>query len=237
MISYKIIKIPKSHKRYRTIYVPSTADKEKLRNLLPLLEMILADIDKTDISYAFQKNKNCAQAASQHIGYSYTLSLDLKDFFCSVTTKHLEEFVPNYILDQCLIDGAPQQGLPTSPILANIAFAKCDNEILYALNQLDVDICYTRYADDLTFSFNERRLAGRIKVMIFKIVSQHGFTINSFKTRLQRISNGRIIIHGIGVDHHGLHPTRKIKKKMRAAKHQENINSYNGLSEWSKCKI
>ena len=237
MLQYNIVRIPKSQGLNRTIYIVSKDARRTLRDLLPSLEMILADIDSPNVSYAFQKSRNCAQAALQHVGYKHTLSLDLKDFFSAVTRAHLEPFVPSELLDQCLINGAPQQGLPTSPILANIAFAECDKAILSALKRFNLDACYSRYADDLTFSFDDRRMAGKISTVIFQVVASHGFTINPFKTRLQSLSNGRIIIHGIGVDSHGLHATRKIKKKMRAALHQGNTHSFKGLEEWSKCKL
>ena len=235
--SYRTVKISKSKNLYRTVYIVSTDAKNRLRELLPVIEEIYCKIEAKNVSYAFQKEKNVAQAAFNHIGYKHTLSFDIEDFFNSVKESHLKNIVPDWIIQSCFINNAPQQGLPTSPLLANIAFSKCDHSIINACEKLKIDTCYTRYADDLIFSFDDIKIAGKLKVVVSQILAANGFKINSKKTKLQSSSNGRIIIHGIAVDKHGLHPTRKTKRKMRAALHQKNIFSYSGLEEWSKCKL
>ena len=105
------------------------------------------------------------------------------------------------------------------------------------LNKLDISAVYTRYADDLVFSFNERRYAGQICTIVRQIVENQGFKINERKTTLQDAKNGRVIVTGIAIDPKGLYPTRRTKKKIRAAIHQENSSSLRGLLDWSKCKL
>jgi hypothetical protein len=163
--------------------------------------------------------------------------MDLIDFFDSVKRCHLEGVVDDSILDMCLIENTPKQGLPTSPLLANIAFVVFDQRICHALQKLGVQFTYTRYADDLTFSFNNQNDSGKIQFVVKQVLRSSGFFINERKTKLQNIKNGRIIITGVGVDKNGVHATRKTRKKIRAARQQRSIKSLVGLLEWEKCKF
>lgn len=234
---YRIALIKKGNGKFRKICVPNSQWKKTLRELLPTLETILDHYDTTRVNYAFQHLKNCALNAYQHIGYRYTLSLDLEDFFDSITPEHVKDLIPENIITECFIDGSPMQGLPTSPLIATIAFLKYDKKIINLMKRLDVDAIYTRYADDLIFSFNDKIYKGRIQYLVQQALLDSGFRINSQKTKLQDTQNGRRIITGIAVDDHGLHPTRRTKRKLRAAIHQNNLASQEGLKEWAKCKL
>ena len=163
--------------------------------------------------------------------------MDLENFFDSITPGHVEGIIPEPIINQCFIDGNPKQGLPTSPIISIIAFLSCDKNIVETLNKLNINALYTRYADDLIFSFNDQKDEGKIRFIVKQIVEKHGFCINERKTQLQNSKNGRIIITGLAVDNKGIYATRRTKKKIRAAVHQNNESSLVGLIEWSKCKL
>lgn len=236
-MQYRTARIPKGRGKFREVIIPSKEDRARLRSLLPELERILDKLDGPSANFAFQRNKNCALKAFQHIGYRYTLSIDLEDFFDSINTEHVSGMIPARILEQCMVDGRARQGLPTSPIISTIAFLPLDGRILDALHSLRLEAVYTRYADDLVFSFDDRRISGAIKTIVRQIVTDAGFRINERKTRLQDSQNGRIVITGIGVDKDGLHATRRTKKRMRAAQHQNNHSSLSGLAEWAKCKV
>jgi hypothetical protein len=163
--------------------------------------------------------------------------MDLEDFFGSTSRCHVQSVIPESIIQQCFVNGSPKQGLPTSPIISTIAFLPCDKKIIETLKRLNIDATYTRYADDLIFSFNELKEDGKIRFAVRQIVERSGFTINEEKTKLQDVNNGRVIITGIAVDRSGLYATRRTKKKIRAAIHQNNTGSMKGLVEWSKCRL
>lgn len=236
-MTYKISKIPKGNGKYRTLYIANRSTNETLRSYLPYLEEKLANLDETQANYAFLKNRNCVLNALQHIGFKYTLSFDLEDFFDSVSADHVSGIISSKVITDCFFDGAPRQGLPTSPLIATIAFLECDKQIVRALKKSNIECVYTRYADDLSISFNTFSNAGKIKFLIAQILSANKFKLNPKKSSFQCIKNGRIVITGIAIDENGLHPTRKTKKKIRAAVHQGNIASTRGLIEWSKCKL
>lgn len=236
-IRYRVVQIPKRAGAFRHIYIASPEDSLRLCGLLPELEELLASADSCCVNYAFERGKNCALNAFQHLGRRYTLSMDLEDFFDSVTPGHVADLVPQSIIQQCFIDGNPKQGLPTSPLIATIAFLPCDKLIVQMLKKLGVEATYTRYADDLIFSFDDSASNGKILTIVRQVLDRYGFRLNRRKTKLQDAKNGRRVVTGIALDETGLQSTRQTKRKMRAAAHQDKADSLRGLTEWSKCKL
>lgn len=236
-IKYQIFKISKKNGKHRVIYSIDTITKKILTSLLPTLQNIYDRNNVYNNNYGFIKGRNCVQNALSHIGYNFTLSMDIENFFDSVSESHVKHIIPSAIIQKCFIDGAPRQGLPTSPIIATIAFLKCDNLIIKRLKENNLKVVYTRYADDMTFSFNHKEDLQKIKFIVKQTIEEFNFKVNEKKTSMQDIKNGRIIITGIAVDKYGLYSTRKIKKKIRAAIHQNNLPSELGLREWAMCKL
>lgn len=134
------------------------------------------------------------------------------------------------------VDGAARQGLPTSPAVANLAAVAMDRAILKMIDKRKWQVVFTRYADDLGFSFDDPAIAEPLREAVYSVVRRCGFTPNLEKTKLMDANEGRQILTGIGIDHAGIHPTRKAKRKLRAAIHQGNEHSARGLSEWCKLK-
>lgn len=229
-----IIKLPKGNGEFRTIYVPDEASKVKMRACIPFLENRLESIRTIDVNYAFQRGRNCLQHAALHIGFRYSLSLDLCNFFDSLTADLVSDVIPQSIIDICFHQGVARQGFPSSPAISNLIGLKLDEEITKTLRRYQIQCVYSRYADDMTFSFNDEYLAEIIPSLVTTEVTPLGFQINHKKTRLQCSSNGRRIICGIGVGDSSLHVTRKIRRKIRAAVHKGNMRSAKGLSEWAK---
>lgn len=236
-LKYRKKRLDKGNGSFRYLYIAGNYYNSLLQSFMPALEEIRLEIDKTKNNYAFIKGRNCAQMALEHVGYTYTYSLDIQNFFDSINETHLNSFVTDDVLRYCLIDGAPRQGLVTSPTLSNIAFAQIDMLINHTLEHINGEIKYTRYADDLIFSFNELQFKTYIEKSVSQLLKKFDFELNTKKSRLQTAKNGRRIITGIGVDYQGIHCTRKTKRKIRAAAHQENWESLTGLYQWSRCKL
>lgn len=236
-IEFQIKRIPKGGGRFREIYIPSREYCVLLRSLLPELHALHESCDVAQASYAFRPNRNCALMALQHIGQQFVLSMDLENFFESITVRHVQGLISPSLIERCFIDGRLRQGLPTSPVISNIAFCSFDKAIINALKLLEVDAVYTRYADDLVFGYSEKSAGGKIKAVVRQIVERGGFRVNEAKTTIQSARNGRVVVVGVALDSEGLHPTRRTKKKIRAALHQGNDSSAAGLREWSKCKL
>lgn len=243
----RIIEISKGPgKGKRVIYAPNEAEMKALKAKIPALNEIMVRADKCDVQHGFRYGRSPLTNAKCHIGYDYTLTMDLKDFFdsvsliCAVAAMSAQVFADNRI-KECLVDGAARQGLPTSPLLANIAASPMDNDIMALRGKngrFEVNFVYTRYADDLTFSFNEYDLNPQwLREQVEQIAQKHGFNVNQSKTKLQSAKAGRRIITGIAVDYKAAYPTRRMKRRFRAAKHQRNTAQARGLAEWLRLRM
>lgn len=248
-MNYKIVYIPKKTKgKFRKIAILEPRLKKNNESWLSYLNKIQRQLCNTKIVHGFIRGASPVTNADAHIGYRYTLSFDLADFFDTVRPEmvnHLKDERGEIIFDQQLINDTffwdekdncyhAFQGIPTSPIVANLAAIGLDNKID---NICKGKIVYTRYADDLSFSFDDYKYYEKLKQDIPKIVESEGFTINHSKTRLQDGRFRNRIITGISVGFFGIKPTRKTKRKLRAAKHNPKYkHSAVGLEEWCKLK-
>lgn len=243
----RVIKIPKGGGKFRTIYAPDEDRKSKCREFMRSFGPLLSN-DPDDVIHGFAKGRSPVTNAMQHIGYNYTLSFDLKDFFDSVTPKNIESMMKlsDEELANCFYEGAARQGLPSSPAIANLAAVPMDMEIgkLRDGGRFGKMFVYTRYADDLTFSFNFPQVEASLRKHIPEIVESFGFKVNEAKTKFQRASAGRRIVTGVAVDNHGVHPTRDMKRRQRSAHHHRSTsgallwhNRWLGITEWCRLVI
>lgn len=236
----RVIQISKGQGNgFRTIYVPNPEQMKSLRGMIPTLEKAMIEADKEDVQHGFRPGRSPVTNAKQHVGFAYTVSMDLQDFFDSVAIEifgtNPQAYLGNQNISECFPDGAARQGLPTSPLLANIAASPMDSDIVALSGQsgrFNIRFVYTRYADDLTFSFNDERLIHVLLNSVPPIIAKHGFKLNPRKTKVQCAKAGRRIITGIAVDDKGIYPTRYMKRRLRAAAHQRHTSEARGLKEW-----
>lgn len=233
------IKIPKKSGGTRTIYVPSRTEKDTLRGFIGKITDNVIKADTNKICHGFMPGRSPVTNAAAHVGFTYTTCFDLENFFDSVRLTHIGNKLSKDIIAHVLVDGAPRQGLPTSPAVANLAAQPMDEAIIRFLRKrydYGKDVVYTRYADDLTFSYNDVNIGEAIRQNIPNIIKTCGFTVNSKKTRTMYAGAGRRVITGVAVDS-GIHATRKVRRKLRAALHQQNVRSAKGLKEWAALKF
>lgn len=233
----RIVKIPKGHGKFRTIYVPNREQKAALRAVKSGIERRVKNSGAAfDVIHGFVKGRSPITNAATHIGHEFTLTMDLKDFFDSVTAEKLRGKLANDIQQLVLVDGAARQGLPTSPAVANLAAIDIDRAILKFFDKKNIQAVYTRYADDLTFSYDDESVTSLLLTEVKNIVTRTGFKLADQKTHLYRAKSGRRIVTGVAVDDQGIHPTREMKRRLRAAKHRGNKAQVAGLTEWCKLK-
>lgn len=229
----QIIKIPKKTKgEFREIAVPSVEEKVKNRSHLPILNKKVETLCSKHV-HGFINKRSPVTNAKEHLGFKYSLSFDLKDFFDTVTPALLNGKLTKEQVEQCMPNQRAYQGLPTSPAIANLAAIEMDRAIIKKTNPLE--IVYTRYADDLTFSFNDFKHVDYLKAEVAQIIRRCGFKVNEKKTRLQDARYGNRVITGVAVGEI-LKAPRNVRRKLRAAQHQGNINEISGLKEWIKLK-
>lgn len=218
-MSYKIFKVRKKSGSYRTIYAPDKLTKARLRECLPALADQARLLDVHGVQHGFSVNRSVVTNALAHVDWDYSMTFDLSDFFDSVKPG-MVGFKTSH---KCFVEGAARQGLPTSPTLANIAASPMDSEIveLNRHGRFGTLFAYTRYADDLSFSFNHPWIAFLLRKHVPEIAARHGFQVNAEKTHWMSARAGRRTITGVAVDKDGVHPTRESKRRLRAALHQK----------------
>lgn len=153
---YTQIQVPKKNGGFRNIEIPSERLKEIQRWIL---RNILENIEIHGACYGFRKGKSIFDHAQLHVGKECVLSMDLKDFFPSITQKEVFNLfykegytkkVSYYLSKMLTKDGVLPQGSPASPMISNIVSHHLDkrlNELAKCYNAV-----YSRYADDITFS-------------------------------------------------------------------------------------
>lgn len=227
---YHSFEIPKKSGGTRTITAPGGELKKVQTVLAYILDYIYLVPSPV---MGFVSERSVATNAAQHVGRSYVLNIDLKDFFPSVK-RHMiagvlkkygvDRDVANLILRLCCRtpEGGGEdclpQGAPTSPLLSNIA-CTCLDIRLSGLAQ-STGLTYTRYADDITFSsdHNVYREDGPFWSKLRSIIAECGFTINENKTRLLRPWN-RQEVTGITVNSK-VNVSKKYLKNLRAELHR-----------------
>lgn len=121
------------------------------------------------------------------------LRMDIKDFFTSTSDKRIYRYfrcigwnrkASRLLAELCTYKGNLPQGAPTSPRLSNLVNYLMDVR-LAALGKA-FGATYTRYADDMTFSFKEEnRLHTSIVIRSTKkIVNDYGYRLHQ-KRKLQ----------------------------------------------------
>jgi len=153
------------------------------------------------------------------------LNIDLEDFFPSITfyrvrgalqshPYHCSHAVATVIAQICTVDGVLPQGAPTSPFLSNLICRSLDADLnnLARRNRAK----YTRYADDITFSFATRSSTGlpaaicsvgadgRVTLgaeLNDLITTKHNFKIKESKTRVSNRAT-RMEVTGITINKH-----------------------------------
>lgn len=227
--------IPKRSGGVRVIYAPSPDERAALRALVP--ELTARAQAACPHAHAFLPGRSPRTAAEIHARQPWVLSCDLRDFFDSVRREQIAAAgVPDAILDQILVEGAPRQGLPTSPAAANLAAAALDARIVAALPP---GCTFTRYADDLTVGAPSREAVSQARAILEREVAVEGWTIHPRKWSLQDARAGRVVICGVVVGgDRAPSATRTARRRLRAARHQaargdqRAVRQARGLAEW-----
>ena len=212
--------IPKKDKTERILNVPNLSLKVVQKWIL---KEILEKIFVSEQAMAFVPHKNgLRENAERHKKNIFLLEMDITNFFGTITEQQVYTLfcnigyntkVAGILANLCTYDNYLPQGAVTSPYIANLVCYHMDARINGYCSRKD--IVYTRYADDLTFSSDNRMLLNKIEKFIKYIVTDEGFTINDKKTRY--LSNDvQKTVTGITINDDSIHVDKKFKRDLRA---------------------
>lgn len=199
---YKSFEILKKYGGIREIKAPTGDLKTIQKRLADALWKHQVEIWKNakvipNISHGFEKEKSILTNAKIHRNKRYVFNIDLENFFDSFHFGRVRGFfeknrdfalpleVATVIAQLTCYEGALPQGAPTSPIITNFMCQILDYRLLKISKKYKLD--YTRYADDLTFSTNNKdflKCKDKFLSAIQKEIIHAGFKINETKTRL-----------------------------------------------------
>jgi hypothetical protein len=208
----------------RHIDAPMPRLKELQRRLAGVLYACLRDLEasekrKNTLSHAFREDYSIITNAKSHTSRRYVLTLDLHNFFPSlhfgrvrgffIKNSHfkLNESVATLLAQIACNDGVLPQGSPCSPVLSELLTHFLDMRLVKfaARNKCS----YTRYADDITFSTNQKEFPPELAVVVGEAwhlgaqlksrIEDAGFAVNDAKTRMQ-VRGSRQEVTGLTVN-------------------------------------
>lgn len=180
----------------------------------------------SDCVYGFVPGRSgVKEAAATHCPAKWVYSLDIRDFFPSITDEHVRDALvrigyasrsARFITRLLTLNGALPQGSPASPVISNLVFAPTDDRLEGLAQELGVR--YTRYADDLVFSSRDEAPPENLLDRVREIVTDAGWSIAHQKEHLAKLPR-RLKVHGLLV--HGNRPrlTKGYRNRVRAYNH------------------
>lgn len=261
--NYTRYAIPKKKGGVRNIAAPKKILKKSQRKIL---DEILCKIEVNERANGFVQGKSVVSGAKLHIDDKVDLliNMDLENFFPTITFERVRGMFQKFgysgyvssllamICTYCermevevkgekvyvkTTDRILPQGAPSSPMITNIICSKLDKRLKGLADKYK--FTYSRYADDMSFSFNEGNTLlnmdkelgsissdkvndqddlniGKVLGIISKIIREEGFNINSKKTKFLR-KNNRQSITGIVINNGEIGIPKKWVKNLRAA--------------------
>ena len=219
--AYSAFTIPKRDGSPRTILAPCRSLKHIQRRIL---QRIVAPLDTHDAAHGFRRRRSIATNAAPHANQEMVLSVDLADFFPSISAKRIyglfrklgwPQNVASMLTRLTTCHGCLPQGAPTSPALANLIARRLDRRIEGLAHRRN--LAYTRYADDLTLSGPADQVRKALP-MVRGIIIEEGFLIAEKKVRFMRRGR-RQLVAGLVVNDR-LSTPRAYRRRIRAAIHR-----------------
>ncbi|MFZ0269363.1 reverse transcriptase domain-containing protein [Caulobacter sp.] len=234
---YRTFDIQKRNGDKRTINAPNSGLVHIQRRLSRILYEIYSPRQGVN---GFLPNKGIYSNAEQHKRQRFILNIDIENFFGSINFGRvrgllisqpygLSPEVATVIAQICCYEGFLPQGAPTSPIISNMICGRLDANLkAYAKS---FGCYYTRYADDITISFNGREyprdiaryiaIDGKrnteIDESLREVLRRNGFELNERKSRLLSRED-RQVVTGLVVNRFPNVP-RKYIRNIRASLH------------------
>jgi RNA-directed DNA polymerase len=210
---YKQFEIAKKNGGVRLISAPSNELKLLQRRLSVVLQFCIEEIEnsnkiETVLAHGFRPKYSILTNAALHRNKSYVFNIDLENFFGSInfgrvrgfliTNKYfsLNPAVATVLAQIACHENALPQGSPCSPVFSNLIGHILDIRLAELANK--TRCTYSRYADDITFSTNQKQFPSKVAKLLEGeihqwepgsglkgIIRREGFAINNAKTRMQ----------------------------------------------------
>jgi RNA-directed DNA polymerase len=186
--SYNSFSILKSGGGHRLIQAPV----RELKGIQAwILRNILDKLATSPYATAYIKDKSISDNAKPHQNNRFFICIDLEDFFPTISVQRVGKLflrlgyskrASAILAHLCTFEGRLPQGAVTSPSISNIIASKLDRRIAGYTSKRN--IIFTRYADDITLSSNNRNLLHQSLSRVIKIIKTEHFRVNDAKLRI-----------------------------------------------------
>jgi RNA-directed DNA polymerase len=216
-VDYRSATIRVGH-RYRRILMPLVLYDSTVKRLRMFLERTTRYRPPGNV-FGFIKGKSSRDNARAHLDQDCVLKIDLRHFFDSVSRSAVLHALirDGYAPDVCSLitelttpEGYLATGLSTSPHLSNLVFEDTDRELTLLASTLNLN--YTRYVDDLSFSGS---ISDADAQELSSVIWRGGWTINEKKTVFMRRGHKQYVTGLSVTDPRRPHAPRSLKRRMR----------------------
>jgi len=190
--------------------------------------------------FGFVPGRSHIDAASQHLLAVWVYSIDIEDFFPSVSFERVQHALRvlgyrteksiNTLSTLCCLRARLVQGAPTSPVLSNIVLQGVDEKLMSIAEEHS--LVFTRYADDIVFS-GRGEVPNELILRIKSTVIDDGWRLADHKEELASLPK-RLKVHGLLVHGQRVRLTKGYRNRIRAYRH---LSSSGKIREEDKAKI
>jgi hypothetical protein len=224
-VRYRETAIPKRSGGTRKILAPEPPLKAMQRRIL---RRVLGRLRTHTAVHGFERGRSIVSNARCHKGQAIVLRMDVKNFFEATGAKRVSAYfqfigwdaqAAQELTRLCTYGSGLPQGAPTSPRLSNLVNYHLDKRLEGLARKHRAT--YTRYADDLTFSFAaDEPLHARAIIRATKaILAKLGYQLHQRKKLSIRRRHARQIVTGLVVNDR-INLPRETRRWLRAAEHR-----------------
>lgn len=196
-----------------------------------LLRRVLRSLKAHPAATGFERGHSILTNAKHHEGRAVVIRIDLKDFFTSTRVEKVSAYferigwspdATELLTTLCTFNGALPQGAPTSPRLSNLVNWELDARLQALADRIGAR--YTRYADDLTFSFDQddQQTIHRFIGGVGAIVHDCGYRMHMKQKLHIRRRHQRQLVTGLVVNERARLP-RETRRWLRAVEHRASV--------------
>ncbi len=205
---YYRFSVPKSNGKMRHIEAPERGLK-KLQRLINHYLQCVYFLHQSEAAFGYipkvlghMNMKNIKTNAERHLGCKYLLNVDFDDFFHQIKIDAVTQIFKKFpfrfntytahtLAKICTFKGRLPMGAPTSPVLSNFYTLPLD---LLLKNWADnLNITFTRFVDDLSFSFKNLPISDIHLNQIRQIAQSSNLFIGNDKTKFFNPQDVKIV--------------------------------------------
>jgi hypothetical protein len=179
--------------------------------------------------HSYRKERSILTNALPHVAHAYVANIDIENFFGSIDADMVREMLhqsdfgrqfSNAIARLVTLSNGLPQGAPTSPVISNSYLFDFDGAM--TLFSEERSLVYTRYADDITISGEDRETIIEAVKYAEERLRTLGLRLNEKKSRIAS-RGGQQRVTGVVVNTKP-QPPRKLRRQVRAMFHQAELH-------------